>query len=74
MQMITYFNKNAQLFYAILRKDGRVYMGYSCLFDEEGEPISAREARKKAKEYCEELVTEHEEKERDNGTRQRLIH
>ena len=74
MQMITYFNKNAQLFYAILRKDGRVYMGYSCLFDEEGEPISEREARKKAKEYCEELVTEHEEKERDNGTRQRLIH
>ena len=74
MQMITYFDQKAQLFYAILRKDGRVYMGYSCLFDEEGEPISAREAREKAKEYCEELATEHEEKERDNGTRQRLIH
>ena len=74
MQMITYFNQKAQVFYAILRKDGRVYMGYSCLFDEEGEPISEREARKKAKEYCEELVTEHEEKERDNGTRQRRIH
>ena len=72
--MITYFDQKAQLFYAILRKDGRVYMGYSCLFDEEGEPISAREAREKAKEYCEELATEHEEKERDNGTRQRLIH
>ena len=74
MQMITYFDQKAQLFYAILRKDGRVYMGYSCLFDEEGEPISEREARGKAKEYCEELATEHEEKERDNGTRQRLIH
>ena len=61
MQMITYFNQKAQLFYAILRKDGRVYMGYS-------------KHRSEAREFCEELVTEHEEKERDNGTRQRLIH
>ena len=74
MQMITYFDQKAQLFYAVLRKDGRVYMGYSCLFDEEGEPISEREARKKAKEYCVELVTEHEEKENAHGQSERVVH
>ena len=43
MQMITYFDQKAQLFYAILRKGGRVYMGYSCLSNEEGEPITHKE-------------------------------
>ena len=74
MRMITYFDQKAQLFYAILRKDGRVYMGYSCLFNEEGKPISAREARKKAKEYCEELVIEYEEKENAHGQSKRVVH
>ena len=74
MQMITYFDQKAQLFYAILRKGGRVYMGYSCLSNEEGEPITHKEARRKARQYCEELVIEYEEKEIDNGKSQRLIH
>ena len=61
MQMITYFNKNALLFYAILRKDGRVYMGYS-------------KHRSEAREFCEELVTEHEEKENTHGQSERVVH
>tara|TARA_B100000287_G_scaffold315707_1_gene299246 strand:- start:1129 stop:1353 length:225 start_codon:yes stop_codon:yes gene_type:complete len=74
MQMITYFDQKAQLFYAILRKGGRVYMGYSCLSNEEGEPITHKEARRKARQYCEELVIEYEEKENAHGQSKRVVH
>ena len=61
MRMITYFDQKAQLFYAVLRKDGRVYMGYS-------------KHRSEAREFCEELAAEHEEKENAHGQSERVVH
>ena len=58
--MLTYFNKNAQLYYSIHRDNGRVYLGYS-------------PDRQEAMEFCWELINEKKE-ERGNGQSKRVVH
>ena len=58
--MVSYFNEDAQLFYAVTSKGGRVYLGYG-------------PSRAEAEAYCFELVQERK-KEINHGGSKKFVH